>query len=313
MPRLNNDQVSTGFGLPAGRPLPGDRRAMGWGPSLLPDRASSPSWPAWGSAFFPSSGWWMRPSEAERGRVAAGHEGPGLGKSLPGHGGFDGLCPPPLPAGVYPLHRPFCGVHAEGGETAEAGPWSSREGSWPPWEPTRSLSYGCKPSFPAVLSVFEEEKLDFFQSVLMGFQVALSPGNLFFCFVGVLIGTLVGVLPGLGPVAAISLLLPTTFHITPVSAIIMLAGIYYGAMYGGSTTSILVNIPGRGGLRRHLPGRLPDGPPGAGRPGPGHRRLRLLHRRDLGRHRPHARRPSPGRNGPEVRPAGIFFPDDRRA
>jgi putative tricarboxylic transport membrane protein len=86
--------------------------------------------------------------------------------------------------------------------------------------------------------------LDFFQSILMGFQVALSPGNLFFCFVGVLIGTLVGVLPGLGPVAAISLLLPATFHITPVSAVIMLAGIYYGAMYGGSTTSILVNIPG---------------------------------------------------------------------
>ncbi len=86
--------------------------------------------------------------------------------------------------------------------------------------------------------------MEFFQSVIMGFQVALSPGNLFFCFVGVLIGTLVGVLPGLGPVAAISLLLPTTFHITPVSAVIMLAGIYYGAMYGGSTTSILVNIPG---------------------------------------------------------------------
>jgi putative tricarboxylic transport membrane protein len=68
--------------------------------------------------------------------------------------------------------------------------------------------------------------------------------NLFFCFMGVLIGTLVGVLPGLGPVAAMSLLLPSTFHISPVSAIIMLAGIYYGTMYGGSTTSILVNIPG---------------------------------------------------------------------
>ena len=86
--------------------------------------------------------------------------------------------------------------------------------------------------------------MDFFQSMVMGFQVALQPGNLIFCFIGVLIGTLVGVLPGLGPVAAISLLLPTTFHLTPVSAIIMLAGIYYGAMYGGSTTSILVNIPG---------------------------------------------------------------------
>ena len=86
--------------------------------------------------------------------------------------------------------------------------------------------------------------MEFLNSALLGFQVALTPTNLFFCFMGVLTGTLVGVLPGLGPVAAMSLLLPTTFHLTPVSAIIMLAGIYYGAMYGGSTTSILVNIPG---------------------------------------------------------------------
>jgi putative tricarboxylic transport membrane protein len=86
--------------------------------------------------------------------------------------------------------------------------------------------------------------MDYIQSIILGFQVALQWNNLLFCFIGVLLGTLVGVLPGLGPVAAISLLLPTTFHMTPVSAIIMLAGIYYGAMYGGSTTSILVNIPG---------------------------------------------------------------------
>jgi putative tricarboxylic transport membrane protein len=86
--------------------------------------------------------------------------------------------------------------------------------------------------------------MDILAHAMMGFQVALQPANLFFCFVGVLIGTLVGVLPGLGPVAAMSLLLPSTFHVSPVSAIIMLAGIYYGAMYGGSTTSILVNIPG---------------------------------------------------------------------
>ena len=86
--------------------------------------------------------------------------------------------------------------------------------------------------------------MEFFNSTLLGFQVAIQPINLFFCFIGVLTGTLVGVLPGLGPVAAMSLLLPTTFHVTPVSAIIMLAGIYYGAMYGGSTTSILVNIHG---------------------------------------------------------------------
>ncbi|MBM4314817.1 MAG: tripartite tricarboxylate transporter permease [Deltaproteobacteria bacterium] len=78
----------------------------------------------------------------------------------------------------------------------------------------------------------------------LGFSVALQPINLFYCFLGVLIGTLVGVLPGLGPVAAMSLLLPATFHTSPVASIIMLSGIYYGAMYGGSTTSILVNIPG---------------------------------------------------------------------
>ena len=86
--------------------------------------------------------------------------------------------------------------------------------------------------------------IDILHSVIYGFQVALQPVNLMYCFLGVLIGTLVGVLPGLGPAAAIALLLPTTFKITPVSATIMLAGIYYGAMYGGSTTSILVNIPG---------------------------------------------------------------------
>src|SRR5512136_3001639 len=86
--------------------------------------------------------------------------------------------------------------------------------------------------------------MDVFQNILYGFQVALQPLNLAYCFFGVLIGTLVGVLPGLGPAAAIALLLPTTFKVTPVAASIMLAGIYYGAMYGGSTTSILVNIPG---------------------------------------------------------------------
>lgn len=86
--------------------------------------------------------------------------------------------------------------------------------------------------------------MDILQNILYGLQVVLQPINLIYCFFGVLIGTLVGVLPGLGPAAAIALLLPTTFKATPVSGTIMLAGIYYGAMYGGSTTSILVNIPG---------------------------------------------------------------------
>jgi putative tricarboxylic transport membrane protein len=77
-----------------------------------------------------------------------------------------------------------------------------------------------------------------------GFGVALAPANLFACFLGVLIGTLVGILPGIGPVGAMALLLPSTFALEPATALIMLAGIYYGSMYGGSTTSILVNVPG---------------------------------------------------------------------
>ena len=86
--------------------------------------------------------------------------------------------------------------------------------------------------------------MELLSHILLGAQVLFTPMNLFFCFIGVLMGTLVGVLPGLGPTAAIALLLPNTFHVSPVTAILMLAGIYYGAMYGGSTTSILVNIPG---------------------------------------------------------------------
>ena len=79
---------------------------------------------------------------------------------------------------------------------------------------------------------------------LLGLRVSMEPMNLLYCFLGVFIGTLIGVLPGIGPVGAMSLLLPATFRISPVGAVIMLAGIYYGAQYGGSTTSILVNIPG---------------------------------------------------------------------
>ena len=86
--------------------------------------------------------------------------------------------------------------------------------------------------------------MDILHNLFLGFQVALIPVNLLFCFVGVVIGTLVGVLPGIGPVGAMALLLPATFAVPLSSSLIMLAGIYYGAMYGGSTTSILVNIPG---------------------------------------------------------------------
>jgi len=86
--------------------------------------------------------------------------------------------------------------------------------------------------------------MDILNNISYGFSVALTPTNIAYCFIGVFIGTLIGVLPGIGPVGAMSILLPTTVQIPPISSIIMLAGIYYGSMYGGSTTSILVNIPG---------------------------------------------------------------------
>lgn len=86
--------------------------------------------------------------------------------------------------------------------------------------------------------------MEVLNNLYLGFQVALTPVNLLFCCIGVLLGTLVGVLPGIGPVGAMALLLPATFGLSIHSSLIMLAGIYYGCMYGGSTTSILVNIPG---------------------------------------------------------------------
>ena len=86
--------------------------------------------------------------------------------------------------------------------------------------------------------------MDIISGLLNGFAVALDPINLLWCFMGVFLGTVVGILPGLGPPATIAMLLPLTFQMNPASAMIMLAGIYYGAKYGGSTTSILLNVPG---------------------------------------------------------------------
>ncbi|MCG5241013.1 tripartite tricarboxylate transporter permease [Azospirillum doebereinerae] len=86
--------------------------------------------------------------------------------------------------------------------------------------------------------------MDVFANLWLGLGVSLMPMNLFYCFLGTLIGTLIGVLPGIGPVATVALLLPITFYLPPVGALIMLAGIFYGAQYGGSTTAILVKLPG---------------------------------------------------------------------
>src|ERR1700692_2588878 len=85
---------------------------------------------------------------------------------------------------------------------------------------------------------------DLIANLAMGFAVAAQPANIGLCLVGAIVGTLIGVLPGVGPLATIAMLLPITFGLPPVGALIMLAGIYYGAQYGGSTTSILINIPG---------------------------------------------------------------------
>lgn len=86
--------------------------------------------------------------------------------------------------------------------------------------------------------------MEVFSKLMLGFSVALTPINLFYCFVGVLIGTLIGVLPGIGPTAGIAILIPVSLSLSPTTALIMLAGIYYGSMYGGSTTAILINTPG---------------------------------------------------------------------
>src|SRR5258708_30871506 len=86
--------------------------------------------------------------------------------------------------------------------------------------------------------------MELLHNLAVGFGVALTPANLVFALAGALIGTLIGVLPGIGPIATIAMLLPLTFHLEPTSGLIMLAGIFYGAQYGGSTTAILVNLPG---------------------------------------------------------------------
>src|SRR5215207_3381684 len=86
--------------------------------------------------------------------------------------------------------------------------------------------------------------MDVLDNLALGFETALQPENVLFCLVGVVLGTAIGVLPGIGPTATIAMLLPITFNFEPVTSLIMLAGIYYGAQYGGSTTAILINLPG---------------------------------------------------------------------
>src|SRR5260370_11787228 len=110
--------------------------------------------------------------------------------------------------------------------------------------------------------------MDIFHNLMIGFGAAASLQNLFFCLVGCLLGTLIGVLPGIGPVATIAMLLPATYGLAPLTSLIMLAGIYYGAQYGGSTTPIMVNMPGEAPSVGTRLDRYHMAPPGRGRPPP---------------------------------------------
>src|SRR3954465_4911966 len=136
--------------------------------------------------------------------------------------------------------------------------------------------------------------MDLLNNLALGFGVALTPANVGFAFIGAMVGTLIGVLPGIGPIATIAMLLPLTFHLEPVSGLIMLAGIFYGAQYGGSTTALFVNPPGglapghsgqpagRALLGGHLHRRAPDGAPGPRRLGARDRGAGLVLRRHGG-------------------------------
>ena len=135
--------------------------------------------------------------------------------------------------------------------------------------------------------------MDAFAQLLNGFAVALTPINLLWCLVGTTLGTAIGVLPGLGPALTIALLLPITFKVEPTAAFILFAGIYYGAMYGGSTTSILLNTPGRERHHRHRARGQQDGPQRPRRRGARDRRHRLVR----GRHHRHARHHVPRAGG----------------
>ena len=121
------------------------------------------------------------------------------------------------------------------------GPWLSASY----WSPPAATSSAPTPHARDLRrQPIEGPVMELLADLGLGFATAFSPYNLLYCFIGVLLGTAVGVLPGLGPVATIAMLLPITFGLPPVSSLIMLAGIYYGAQYGGSTTAILINLPG---------------------------------------------------------------------
>src|SRR3982751_4974447 len=152
--------------------------------------------------------------------------------------------------------------------------------------------------------------MELFHNLIFGFGVALSWQNLLYCMIGVSVGTLIGVLPGIGPLATIAMLLPITFNVAPVGALIMLAGIYYGAQYGGSTTAILVNLPGETSAVVTCIDGYQMARQGRRRPGaPALPPRRFFFRRRGGLAAVRGRRPAARRDGAAVCLGGIFLAD----
>ena len=150
--------------------------------------------------------------------------------------------------------------------------------------------------------------MDIFSGLLSGFQVIFQPVHLFYCFLGVFVGTLIGVLPGIGPVGAMSILLPTTFGVSPVAGYRDAGGNLLRGHVRGVHHFDSGEYSWRGRLGRYLPGRIPDGPQGKSGPRPRNVRPGLIHRRDLQHHRSHVSGLAPIRGCREVRTAGIFLP-----
>ena len=149
--------------------------------------------------------------------------------------------------------------------------------------------------------------MDMLQNLSLGFATAMSFTNLTYAFLGCLLGTLIGVLPGLGPVTTMAMLLPSIYALDATPALIMLAGIYYGAQYGGSTTAILINVPGEVVVGGDCDRWLPDGAQGTRRRRAGCGRTRLV-LRGLCRHDDHrGLRAAAHRTRPQVRPCRILL------
>ena len=155
--------------------------------------------------------------------------------------------------------------------------------------------------------------MDLLQNIYLGFSAALVPARLFACFSGVLIGTLVGVLPGLGPAAAIALLLPSTFHLDPYLRDHHACGHLLWSHVRGLHHFYFGEYSRRSRFCGYLPGRVSNGPEGKSGPGIGHQCLRLVHRRDSECLGPDAGRAASSRVRLFIRPAGVFFSNFLRA